>query len=243
MIYSSIDVSLRGLDLAISGAIPDRDDWIEPIQDRAILEFVSILSGLVIKYGGRIIHGAHPTFTPVILQQTHLQPAGADEKAVVIFMSELWSHDLSPSERARLEASADLKIVPQPLLGDRGNPDVRNVALTSMRKEMLKHTNALVAVGGKLHRKDGFVPGVVEELHLAQKRGMACFLVGGFGGMASELASEVNARNFKNLLAEEYNELLLSSDDVAATINTIFSHLAHTPEIFGRKLHDFPADQ
>lgn len=235
MIVSSIEVSLEGLELGISGAVPDVQDWNEPVQDRAILEFVAILSGLVIKYGGRVVHGAHPSFTPVILRQAHLHRGDDAKKPVTIFMSDLWGKDLSNLERARMEAVAELEIVPVTMV-DGSEVEVRNSALTSMRMAMLNNVNSLVAVGGKVHRGTGIVPGVGEEISLAQQRGMACFLVGGFGGMASELARIVNVNDFRNGLAAEYNELLLSSSDIASSINIIFSHLAHMPDVFGRGL-------
>lgn len=236
MIQSSINVSLRGLELGISGAIPDASDWSEPVQDRAILEFVSVLSGLVIKYGGRIVHGAHPTFTPIILRQAKLHAGDVERKPVTIYMSDLWAKDLPAQEKARIEAVAEFQVVPQPIPGGQDDSEVRNGALTKMRKAMLNQVNSLVAVGGKLHSKSRLVPGVDEELRLAQARGMACFLVGGFGGMASELAKTVDVAKFNNGLAGQYNELLLASKDIASTINVIFSHLAHTPELIGRTL-------
>jgi hypothetical protein len=64
-----LDINLAGFEVGLSGAVPDRKEWTEPAMDRAILEFVALLTGLVVKYGRRIIHGAHPTFTPAILRQ------------------------------------------------------------------------------------------------------------------------------------------------------------------------------
>ena len=69
MNLTRLDVSLEQYEVGLSGAVPDRKDWTEPAMDRGVLEFVALLSGLVFKYGGRIVHGSHPTFTPVILQQ------------------------------------------------------------------------------------------------------------------------------------------------------------------------------
>ena len=65
MNQTRLDVSLEQYEVGLSGAVPDRNDWSEPATDRGILEFVALFSGLVFKYGGRIVHGSHPTFTPL----------------------------------------------------------------------------------------------------------------------------------------------------------------------------------
>ena len=66
MTVTRLNISLEQYDIGISGAVPDREDWSEPAMDRGILEFVALFSGIVFKYGGRIVHGSHPTFTPII---------------------------------------------------------------------------------------------------------------------------------------------------------------------------------
>src|SRR5271170_3769649 len=76
MSITRLEVSLEQYEIGISGAIPNRADWSEPAMDRGILEFVSLFTGIVLKYGGRIVHGCHPTFTPVILRQARLQGGG-----------------------------------------------------------------------------------------------------------------------------------------------------------------------
>ena len=48
-----LSISLEGFDIGLSGAVPGRDSWSEPAMDRAILEFVSLFSGITFKYGGR----------------------------------------------------------------------------------------------------------------------------------------------------------------------------------------------
>ncbi len=72
MSATRIDVSLAKYQIGITGAIPSRGDWSEPAMDFAILEFVALFSGIVFKYGGRIVHGCHPAFTPVIVRQARL---------------------------------------------------------------------------------------------------------------------------------------------------------------------------
>src|SRR6266404_1453553 len=89
-----LNVSLEGFDIGLSGAVPGRDSWSEPAMDRAILEFVALFSAIVFKYGGRIVHGSHPTFTPVILRQARLHASKeASRKPVLLVMSELWAKD------------------------------------------------------------------------------------------------------------------------------------------------------
>lgn len=236
MIHSSIDLSLKGFELGISGAVPNPEDWTEPLQDRAILEFVSVLSGLVIKYGGRIIHGAHPSFTQVILRQAQEHQNPDSQKAVSIYISELWAKNTDANELERMRSIAEVTICPQPIPGPESDPKVRNAALSSMRKPLVNNMNTIVAVGGKVYGGSGLVPGVKEEMALAQKRGMPCFLVGGFGGMAAALAAEIDPTFFKNNLSEAYNDALLSSADISATVNIIFSHLAHSKELLNRDL-------
>ena len=86
MSVTRLDVSLEQYEIGISGAVPNRAEWSEPAMDRGILEFVSLFSGIVIKYGGRIVHGCHPTFTPVILRQARQQAGDRLRKPVTLVM-------------------------------------------------------------------------------------------------------------------------------------------------------------
>ena len=83
-----LNVSLSQYEIGISGAVPGRESWSEPAMDRAILEFVALFCGIVFKYGGRIVHGSHPTFTPVILRQARLHAGKRTRKPVTLIMSE-----------------------------------------------------------------------------------------------------------------------------------------------------------
>ena len=97
--------------------------------------------------------------------------------------------------------------------------------------------NVMVAVGGKLHATDGKIPGVAEELDLARRRGIACFLVGGLGGMAAEYAKGLSSsRVLQNELSSEENEKLFQTDDVGSTVNIIFDRLASGSSLLDRQL-------
>jgi ribonucleotide monophosphatase NagD (HAD superfamily) len=105
-----------------------------------------------------------------------------------------------------------------------------------MRKSLVNRMTVMVAVGGKVHRGGGLIAGVSEELKLAQKRGAPCFLVRGFGGMVAAVAAKMDLKSFANNLSEAYNSALLSSTDISATVNIIFSHLAHNKALIDRNL-------
>jgi hypothetical protein len=240
MIISQLDVSLEGFEIGLSGAIPDRSEWEEPAEDRAILEFISLLSGLVFKYGGRIVHGSHPTFTPVILRQAELQAADRNRPPITLVMSELWAKDLDDFEREQYERSAEFVRVPQIGEGGPGDPDVRNLSLTEMRRRLVQKMNVMIAVGGKQHSTDKLIPGVAEELSLARQRGMPCFLVGGLGGMAASLARKRDDSflALDNELPAEANHELLTTKDIGACVGIIFNHLVHNSDLSRRDLRD-----
>src|ERR1700683_3974190 len=94
MSFTKLDVSLEQYEIGLSGAVPDRRDWSEPAMDRGILEFIALFSGIVFKYGGRIVQGSHPTFMPIILRQARLHAGRRSRKPVTLVMSALWAADL-----------------------------------------------------------------------------------------------------------------------------------------------------
>src|SRR5438128_1354160 len=112
--------------------------------DRAILEFVSLLSSIVFKYGGRIVHGSHPTFTPVILKHARLHAPKAGRRPVTLIISELWAKS-GPKEFADSVADvADLIVTPQVGEGGPEDVDTRNRSLTMMRKTLIQKQNVMV---------------------------------------------------------------------------------------------------
>lgn len=233
------DQSFRDFNIGLSGAVPERSTWFEPALDRAILEFISFFVSLVFKHGGQIVHGSHPTFTPIILKQAkrHVPTGG---KSVILFISELW---------ARLQENRDLfrhyadicKVYVVKQVGDGNYNDIttRNNSLRLMRHHLIQRMNVVVAVGGMLHDTGSIKPGVLEEVELATTRQIACFLVGGMGGMTGKLAGDsLWESKLRNYLAPEVNEELLSTRDVAACAGILVSHLMQHPQIAWQKLSD-----
>lgn len=226
MSVTKLDISLEQYEIGLSGAIPDRCDWSEPAMDRGILEFVALFSGIVFKYGGRIVHGCHPTFTPVILRQARLQAGQRRRKPVTLIMSDLWAKDLGSEDIESFQDIAEFVITKK--IGDGGAEDIstRNRSLTAMRRVLIGAQNVMVAVGGKMHRGDGIVPGVDEEMKLAERKGIPRFLIGGLGGFARSLAKELTPSALNNSLSHRANVTLFGTRDVSACVNVLFEHLA-----------------
>lgn len=225
MSSTRLNVSLAGYSIGLSGAVPGRDTWAEPAMDRAILEFVALLSGIVFKYGGRIVHGSHPTFTPVILRQARLHAGPREEKPVTLVISQLWAKNLDLNFVEGIADVASLIVTEQEGTGNENDPNTRNASLTLMRHVLIDRQNVMVAVGGKMHASDGLKAGVGEEMEMAAAKGIPRFLVGGMGGFASELAQELTPRELRNGLSDEENALLFSTTDVSACVNAVFEQL------------------
>ena len=231
MSATRLNVSLEQFEIGLSGAVPDRTSWSEPAMDRAILEFVALFSGIVFKYGGRVVHGSHPTFSPVILRQARLHAGPRSRKPVTLVMSELWARDLDQEGRAGLADVAELVITRQVGDGGPSNVATRNDSLSAMRRVLVDSQNIMVAVGGKMHAADGNVPGIREELDLAQKKQIPRFLLAGMGGYAAEYARDLAPAALHNGLSDEANTTLFNTDDVSACVSVLFEHLAGSEDL------------
>jgi hypothetical protein len=199
--------------------------------DRAILEFVALFSGLIFKYGGRIVHGSHPTFTPVILRQARQHAPERLRKPVTLVMSDLWARDLPDDDLQAVSDVAEVVITKKMGEGGPEDSETRNRSLSAMRRVLIDAQNVMVAVGGKMHSGDGKIPGVGEEMELARKKGLPRFLLAGLGGFAKKLAEELTPSSLDNALPREENVTLFSTDDVAASVNILFEHFAQSEEL------------
>lgn len=227
MSITRLDISLNRFSVGISGAIPERKEWSEPAMDRAILEFVALFCGIVFKYGGRIVHGCHPTFTPIILRQARLHGANRNQRPVTLVMSQLWAESYSAVEIVGMTDVAEFIVTPKVGNGGVDDANTRNASLTAMRRVLMGEQNITVAVGGKLHERDGFVPGVGEEMQMASELGIPRFLVGGLGGYAKSMTKELTPAALGNGLSREEDFLLFGTDDIASCVNIIFKQLTH----------------
>ncbi|KHN56273.1 hypothetical protein [Pectobacterium fontis] len=220
-----INVSLAGLEVGLSGAIPERKDWTEPAMDRGILEFVALFSGLVFKYGGRIVHGCHPSLTPVILHQARLHAKKTDKPPVTLVMSDLWISEYRYDEIQSMLEVSELIVTKRQGSGTAADVATRNNSLTSMRKVLIAAQNMMIAVGGKKHDADGINPGIAEEMNLAHNYRIPRYLIGGLGGYSQELAKSLAIESLHNDLSRDDNIELFNTNDVSSCVNLIFENL------------------
>ena len=231
MSVTRLNVSLEQYEVGLSGAIPERKEWSELAMDRGILEFVSLFTGIVLKYGGRIVHGCHPTFTPILLRQARLQAAGRLRKPLTLVMSELWAKDLSLETEKIITDVAEFIVTKKVGTGGEADTETRNQSLSAMRRVLIDAQNITVAVGGLMHNGDGIVPGVAEEVAMAEQKSIPRFLIGGLGGLTQVLSAAISPSRLNNCLSHEQNLTLFSTNDVAACVNVLFEHLARSESL------------
>lgn len=212
---------LKGLRVQISGAVPEEEYWTQPNLNEKILAFVQRLSELVILYGGRVVHGNHPGFTPAIVGRAQAIVEGRaggvtsrhpHEPSVTLYASSLWPLAWEfPLRPEVVNVIQTLKVGE----GDARDRDTRNLSLTALRLAMVQDVDVVVTVGGKLHRGTGFNPGVLEELTVARWRNVPCFVVASFGGLAAELDTQI-IRQFSsgNKLGEDQTGQVETGDEL-----------------------------
>jgi hypothetical protein len=232
------EVDLRGVKVWLSGAVPEpeaesihaskRDPSVTVIRgsrsEEGILGFVQAFAGLLFRYGGQLIHGCHPSFTTVLLEQAR-KYMDATERPSPLFLaaSDYFASKETIADWSRWEKVASMKITPK----TQGTTDDRDRSLATLREFMSKECNAFVAIGGQWWDDVPGRAGVPKELKLAKDRNIPCFVLGGFGGIASKFLDEEPEwyRGLSNNLSVEDNRLLASLSDISLAAGIVVSLL------------------
>lgn len=229
--YSLNPSSLAGARIWLSGAIPEVEGITES-QRNAIIDFVRMFARRVFERGGHIVHGSHPSFTPILLEEAQRhQKQGGRKDCLILAVSRLWSKDPTnvPAEKWRKVA---LVYETPEVSGERA----RDKSLELLRKWMVSRCDAIVVVGGKWWQSVGGRAGVPLELGLAIERGIPCFLLGGLGGVAQAFVTqhpEVLAQ-LKNGLSESANRNISTMEDVGSLAEEVLDQLEKLPLVRGR---------
>ncbi len=226
--HSLIPSSLAGARIWLSGSIPDAGDMTETQRD-AIAGFVRQFTRLIFERGGHIVHGSHPSITPILLDEARkYQVQGGSRDRLMLAVSRYFSKnpDNAPVDKWRKLALVDE--IPE-ANGDQ--PLAQSLEL--LRKWMAYRCDAIVVVGGKWWQSNAGVP---SELHLAIERGIPCFLLGGLGGAAQDfLNKHLHVFSLlKNGFDEAENKEISTSDNIGDLANKVCSQLERLPLVRGR---------
>lgn len=215
-------VNLKGKSIAISvSEAPDSDVLgygTDMIRDLTIeLSRHLLIAGANMVYGGDLRRdGYTELFSDMSLQYKNYQ--GNVDRDTFFFRNYFaWPIHLSFTTETRLQyVNSRVKLVnvecPEEYSGDKNKPiaPVNNynnyiyaLSLLKMRKQMEASANARVILGGRTTGFGGFIPGVIEEFVQAVEFGHPVYLLGGFGGAASLLASLIKKEKGIDMLIAE----------------------------------------
>jgi patatin-like phospholipase/acyl hydrolase len=222
---------LAGARIWLSGAVPEADSPTDASRN-AIIEFVRRFARRVFARGGHIVHGSHPSFTPVLLEeaQSH-QAQGGRKDCLILAVSRYWSKDPKSVPADEWRKIAMVYETPE-ATGEQG----RDESLAILRQWMASRADAIVVVGGKWWQAVAGRAGVPLELGFAIERGLPCFLLGGLGGAARDFIArhpEVLAQ-LKNGLDVAANREFATKDDVASLAEELCADLERLPLVRGR---------
>ena len=221
-------IQLQGIRIWLSASIPDD---IHAEDKNAIIEFVKKFVSSVFRGGGYIIHGSHPSITPIIISEAEKYISESDRKdCLILAISRHWSKD-SNEDLQTLRKKCIVYETPE---ADTGN--IRDDSLMILRRWMCERADAFVAVGGKLWSTTPGRAGVPLEAKEAIERGLPCFLLGGLGGAIADFVKDNHhfMRKLKNGLTEDANEIIAAQKNVDELSEIICQQLSRLPLIRGR---------
>lgn len=167
--------------VCISGAVPSLEDLRKHGGSESDLRFaVELLVESILAEGGNVVHGNHPTFTPVLGCVAH-RLLGADAPRRVTLFGVRCFYEDADWERFAHRSAGFATVVG---VGARG--DDKGDAIQRMREQMIPACDAMICIGGMYRPVVGKKQGVQIEAELLLAKRKPVFLVGAFGGAAAE---------------------------------------------------------
>ncbi len=165
---------LRGVRFHLSGSIPD--DATDK-QSCEIRSFVEHFVAEVLREGGTVIHGSHPTLIePLRAAAASFVEDGGPRDSVILVRAQKYAD--TDDQKKEIDIQREFAVV-QIIPSKPGKPIE---SLVPMREWMAERSDVVVAIGGKWWDKNKGRVGVPVELEESLKRGKPGFLLAGFGG-------------------------------------------------------------
>jgi uncharacterized protein len=213
---------LRGIRIHLSGSVPEEATSEETA---GIHDFTQALTTAVLRDGGTLIHGSHPSLMESLKDagQLFVQAGGARDSLTLVRSHKFATPQHMPEIVAQREF-ATVQIIP-------GLPGSVTESLVSMREWMAERCDVIVAVGGKWSQVNKERAGVPAELEAALKRGKPAFLIAGFGGAMKDYLKDHQSvwSRLRNGLSETDNRALADSTDAALLAKRIVAQIALLP--------------
>lgn len=213
---------LQGVRVHLSGAI--WDDAPPEIQ-KGIYDMVKALVGGVLRQGGAVIHGSHPTIVPAIREaaEAFLRADGSKD-SVVLARSSKFATNAFQAEIEEHRKFSVVEILPF-------SPGDTNESLVPMRDWMAERSDVIVCFGGKWYDVNKARAGVPEELDAAINLCKPAFVLGGFGGAASQYLKDRPEifDELRNGISLEENQKLFEMNDPTGVAERIIKQLIVLP--------------
>ena len=179
-------------------------------------------SSLVFKFGGQIIHGCHPTLTPILVEQSKRFGSDGKTKKLNLAVSDFFEEQ-SSSDWCRWRKSANLEVTPR--TGD--GKEHLDPSLAILREKMANQCNVFVAIGGLWWKDFPGRAGIPKEFELAKSRSRPCFLLGGFGGALSSYIEDNPSWDqcLNNQLSQSENQRLAREEEFSLAAGRLVAHL------------------
>lgn len=176
--------------------------------------------------GDTIVHGKQPVVTRWLTDELKDFDPSSKREALMLVVSYYYSRDPKVQDDVT-KLREDYHVYETQMTQDEN----RESSLSVMREVLATKSNVVVAVGGKINEKVKTKEGVTEEIDIALRSNLPCYIIGGFGG-AARLYAERHPEavlKLRNGLAEDENKRLIYETDPEAVINLISLGLSRLP--------------
>jgi hypothetical protein len=212
----AMERAASGARLILLGSFPS-----ESSVHQSVADAVYGISTEWLLLGGSLVMGGHPTFTPLVVEASHVAlPEGSSDRLTIV-----WSRwFVSEAQAALFSSVANVVLTP--------SRDTLVESLSDLRREMItrRRGDAVLLVGGRTTEGGEHIPGTEEELSIAREEGLPAFLVGAPGGQAALIAERERVlpapfSGLGNSLTVDENEELFWTNDFRRAARLVFEGL------------------